>query len=160
MIPQYRRNGAARVYRDRAPGFAPAAIVMHATGGGAPGSGFRSVAQLHRYFARPGSRAASHYGIDRDGRIMQFVATGEAAFHVATPGWNDISIGIELLNDNSGTDPYPPAQVDAATRLVRWLATEYDIPLEAIVRHRDVQPADRSDPVAFPWAAWKAELAP
>ncbi|MCW2974301.1 MAG: N-acetylmuramyl-L-alanine amidase, negative regulator of AmpC, AmpD [Thermoleophilia bacterium] len=161
LVPQYRAAGSARVYRDRPASLAPGAIVVHGTGGGTPGSGFGSVFQLRAFFARPSARAASQYGIDRDGRILQFVPDDEAAFHVATNGWNDLSIGIELVNDNTGIDPFPSAQRDALTRLVRYLATRYDIPVEAVVRHRDVQPVDRSDPASnFPWAAWKRSLVP
>lgn len=155
-VAQYRLRG--RVFRARPDGYRPRAIVLHATGGGAPGSGFSTVRELHRFFARPAANAASHYAIGRDGTIARFVPDEEAAFHVATPGWNDISIGIELLNDNSGADPYPPAQLAAATRLVRWLGTRHGIPVEGVVRHRTVQPADRRDPVGFPWRAWLATL--
>ncbi|MCW2955319.1 MAG: N-acetylmuramoyl-L-alanine amidase [Thermoleophilia bacterium] len=159
LVPQYRAAGSARVYRERPAGFAPVAIVLHATGSGAPGSEFGSVDRLGSFFARPAARATSHYGVGRDGRILQFVGDEAAAFHVAARGWNDVSIGIELLNDNTGSQPFPRAQLMATTRLVRALAANYDIPLEAIVRHRDVQPADRSDPAGnFPWRAWRAAL--
>lgn len=158
LVRQYR--GHARVYRERPAGFMPAAIVVHGTGSGRPGSEFPSVEALGAFFASPSTRAAAHYGVGRDGRIMRYVRDEHAAFHVATPGWNDVSVGIELLNDNTGAQPFPEPQLAAATELVRHLAASYDIPLEAVVRHRDVQPADRSDPAAnFPWTEWKAGLA-
>jgi len=159
LIPQYRAGGDARVYRARPDGWRPTAIVMHASGSGAPGSEFGSLAKLQRFFARPAARSSAHYGVDRQGRVMRYVADDQAAFHTATPGWNDLSIGIELLNDNSGEQPFPPGQMRAVTRLVRHLASTYSIPAEAIVRHRDVQPEDRADPPRnFPWQTWVGSL--
>lgn len=157
LVPQYRPAGH-RVYRHRPSGFEPKAIVMHATGSGEPGSGFTTAHELGDFFARPTTRAASHYGIDRAGRIARYVDEEHAAFHVATPGWNDISIGIELLNDNSGQQDYPPAQLAAARRLVQSISARHEIPLEAIVTHASVQPSDRRDPVAFPWRGWRTSL--
>ena len=158
MLRRDRLGGRHRVHRDRPVGFTPAAIVVHATGGGEPGSGFGTLGELHRFFARPSARASSHYAIDRAGRILRMVDDDDAAFHVATAGWNDISIGIELLNDNSGAEAYPSAQLAALTQLVRTLGARYDIPVEAVVRHSTIQPEDRRDPVGFPWRSWLLSL--
>lgn len=154
-----RAGATTRVYRDRPPNYRPVAIVLHATGGGTPGSEFASLGALWRFFNRPAADASAHYAIDRSGRIAQFVGVDAAAFHVATPGWNDVSIGIELLNDNTGDQPFTPAQLRATTQLVRWLGSTYAIPVEGVVRHRTVQPADRSDPASnFPWQSWLRTL--
>lgn len=158
LVDQH-RPGGHRVYRQRPHGYAPKAIVMHATGSGEPGSGFSSARELGDYFARPSTHAAAHYGVDREGRVARYVDESNAAFHVATPGWNDISVGIELLNDNSGRQHYPAAQLTAARRLVQAIAARHDIPLEAVVTHASVQPSDRRDPVGFPWQRWHAGLA-
>ncbi|MCW2960472.1 MAG: N-acetylmuramoyl-L-alanine amidase [Thermoleophilia bacterium] len=160
LVPQDRVRRGERVFRSRPEGYDPAAIVIHATGSGAPGSAFRSVGELGRFFSRPAARAASHYGVGRGGEILRYVDDDDAAFHVATRGWNDISIGIELLNDNTGTQPFTAAQLAATSHLVRSLAVRHRIPLEGVVRHRDVQPTDRSDPARnFPWTAWRRALA-
>lgn len=157
-LRQARRGNHIGIYGERPSGFRPVAIVLHGTGSGRTASEFKSSEALARYFQRKGI-AASHYAIDRRGRITQFVSDDRAAFHVATPGWNDISIGIELLNDNSGKQPFPSAQIRATQQLVRYLGARYAIPVEAVVRHRDVQPADRSDPARnFPWTAFRASL--
>lgn len=157
LVEQYRPAGH-RVYRHRPAGFEPKAIVVHATGSGEPGSGFGDARELGEFFARPTTQAASHYGVDRAGRVARYVDEEHAAFHVATPGWNDISIGIELLNDNSGRQEYPRAQLLATRRLVQAIAARHDIPLEAVVTHASVQPEDRRDPVGFPWHAWRSGL--
>lgn len=158
LVDQYRPAGH-RVYRERPHGYEPKAIVMHATGSGEPGSGFSTARELGEFFARPSTHAAAHYGVDREGRVARYVDESHAAFHVATPGWNDVSIGIELLNDNSGRQGYPPAQLAAARRLVQAIAARHDIPLEGVVTHASVQPSDRRDPVGFPWRRWHASLA-
>lgn len=153
-------HGADRqVHRDRPPGFVPAAIVLHATGSGEPGVDVHSLDALRAFFARAGGPASAHYAIDRRGRVMRMVADDDAAFHVARPGWNDVSIGIELLNDNSGTEPFPVPQLESLTQLVRALGRRHGIPVEGVVRHRAIQPEDRSDPANnFPWRRWIATL--
>ncbi|MCW2962477.1 MAG: N-acetylmuramoyl-L-alanine amidase [Thermoleophilia bacterium] len=124
---------------------------MHATGSGKAGSEFESLDALGDFFQRQGV-AASHFAVDRRGRIMQYVREDQAAFHASRPGWNGISIGIELLNDNTGSQPFPDAQVVATRQLVQYLGTRYGIAAEAVVQHRDIQPEDRSDPaVNFRW---------
>ena len=157
LLQRERMGGEHRVHRDRPDGWRPTAIVLHATGSGEPGSGFTTLDETYRFFARPAARASAHFAIDRAGRVLQLVDVDDAAFHVATPGWNDVSIGIELLNDNSG-EPYPAAQRAALTQLVRTLGVQFGIPVEGVVRHATVQPSDRRDPVAFPWRAWLGTL--
>ncbi len=58
-----------------------------------------------------------HYVIGRDGRIEIGVPESEAATHAV--GWNQRSIGIELVNNGDGSDPFSTAQIEALVRLVR-----------------------------------------
>ena len=160
MLRQTRHDGHVGLYTDRAPGFRPVAVVLHATGSGEPGSEFPDTESLGAFFQRQGV-AASHYGIARDGTIAQYVDDRYAAYHVSRPGWNGISIGIELLNDNTGTQPFPPAQLRAARALITTLGARYGIPVEAVVPHHAIQPEDRSDPAAnFPWSSFVGSLVP
>jgi N-acetyl-anhydromuramyl-L-alanine amidase AmpD len=152
-------DGHVGLYTDRPAGYRPVAVVLHATGSGQPGSEFPDTTMLGAFFQRQGV-AASHYGIGRDGTIAQYVDDRYAAFHVSRPGWNGISIGIELLNDNTGTQPFPPAQLRAARTLITTLGKRYGIPVEAVVPHHAIQPEDRSDPAPnFPWQAFVDSLA-
>ena len=158
MLRQTRHDGHAGLFTARPDGFRPVAVVLHATGSGMPGSEFPDTASLGAFFQRQGV-AASHYGISRDGTIAQYVDERYAAFHVSRPGWNGISIGIELLNDNTGDQAFPPAQLRAARTLVTTLGARYGIPVEGVVPHRAIQPEDRSDPASnFPWDAFVASL--
>jgi N-acetylmuramoyl-L-alanine amidase len=71
-----------------------------------------------------------HFYIDRDGRIESWVDIDRVAHHVR--GYNDRSIGIELVNNgrwpdwlHSGnqemSDPYPAVQINALAALLRKL---------------------------------------
>lgn len=147
-----------RNHNSRPPGSRPSAILLHGTGSGAPGSGNENFTTLRRWF-NSSRQVSAHYAVDRKGTVVQFVADSRRAWHVAAPGWNDISIGIELINDNSGTQPFPRAQMEATRALVQQLGKIHDIPVEFVYRHRDVQPWDRADPAYnFPFAQFKASL--
>lgn len=115
-----------------------------------------------------------HYVIDREGRVEAGVPESMAATHAT--GWNQRSIGIELVNNGDGRDPFPDVQVDALVRLARDIRARYPaIALARVLRHSDVDhstfPADtfgaactafrrKEDPGdAFPWDAFKAALA-
>lgn len=158
LLSQTRHDGHAGLFTSRPNGYGPVAIVIHATGSGNAGSEFASLDALGDFFQRQGV-AASHFAVDRRGRIMQFVSEDRAAFHVSRPGWNGISIGIELLNDNTGSQPFPVAQMRATRQLVKYLGTRHGIAAEAVVQHRDIQREDRSDPASnFRWDAFTRSL--
>ena len=159
LLRQTRRDGHVGLFTSRPDGFRPVAVVLHATGSGVADSEFPDTGALGAFFQRQGV-AASHYGIGRDGSIEQYVDERQAAFHVSRPGWNGISIGIELLNDNTGTQPFPPAQLRSARNLIQTLGERYGIPVEGVVTHRAIQPEDRSDPASnFRWKPFVASLA-
>jgi N-acetylmuramoyl-L-alanine amidase len=121
-----------------------------------------------------GTGNSGHYYIDRDGRIEEYAPPGRIAHH--TRGWNDRSIGIELVN--SGRFPhwldsrhqamderYTDAQIAALIALLQWLCGEAPA-LTQIAGHEDLDrdEVDASDDPAmkvrrkrdpgplFPWA--------
>ncbi len=76
---------------------------------------------------------SGHYYVDRDGRLEQWVDCARIAHHVR--GFNERSVGIELVNTgrypdwlDSGqqtmTEPYPQAQIDALIELLNLLRAE------------------------------------
>lgn len=114
-----------------------------------------------------------HYVIGRDGVVVAGVPESFAATHAT--GWNQRSIGIELVNDGDGIDPFPPVQVDALVRLVRELRTRHPgIAASRVLRHSDVDRRSfavdqhgagcdayrrKEDPgAAFPWDAFRAAI--
>ena len=114
-----------------------------------------------------------HYVIGRDGTVVSAVPEDLAASHAI--GWNQRSIGIELVNNGDGTDPFPAAQIAALVRLAREIRKRHgDVALERVLRHSDVDhtmfPAEtfgagcaayrrKLDPgAAFPWEAFRVAL--
>lgn len=100
-------------------------------------------------------RVSAHFLIRRDGRLVQFVACTQRAWHAGESSWrnrsrcNDFSIGVEL--EGTDTRPYTAAQYRALGRLARALMRRY--PIADIVGHSDVAPGRKTDPgPAFDWA--------
>jgi N-acetylmuramoyl-L-alanine amidase/AmpD protein len=62
---------------------------------------------------------------------------------------NDFSIGIELVNRNDGTDPFPEAQLVSLRELLRAIQTRH--PIRNIIPHYECAypPGRKSDPVGF-----------
>ncbi len=117
---------------------------------------------------------SGHYYIDRDGRLLRFVADERIAHHCF--GYNPRSIGIELVNlgryphwtdsrHQQFSQPYTPAQTAALRTLLAQLCQQH-ANLRRIAGHEDLdrrlEPASddatillprRRDPgPLFPWA--------
>src|SRR5262249_24480111 len=65
---------------------------------------------------------------------------------------NDFSIGIELVNLNDGTDPFPEPQIQALRDLLKAIIAEH--PITHIVHHYECAdpPGRKSDPAGFDFA--------
>ncbi|PIQ23402.1 hypothetical protein COW36_15820 [bacterium (Candidatus Blackallbacteria) CG17_big_fil_post_rev_8_21_14_2_50_48_46] len=131
-------------HNERPAGARISAIVLHHT---AMAGNAQAVA---RFFANPKAGVSSHYVIDRDGSIVQPVADNLRSWHAGKSEFNgvgnvnDFSIGIEICNLGDSLEPYSDAQYDGIIRLVAWLVSTYQVPLESITRHRDIAiPAGR-----------------
>ena len=101
---------------------------------------------------------SSHYIIDTEGRIIQLVPEDKVAWHAGKSFWrgesglNASSIGIELQNPTLGQTPFPPAQIDAFSKLARDIIERYQIDPRLIVAHSDIAPTRKVDVgKAFPW---------
>jgi N-acetylmuramoyl-L-alanine amidase len=124
---------------------APDMIVIHSTGGptcnarGEPiwvpaGELRENLEAIERH-----PKLGVHYMIDRGGRVVSSVPEDRVAHHVLT--FSERSIGIELVNDGDGLDPYPEPQLEALVGLVRGLARRHGIVAGNVKRHSDL---DRS----------------
>ncbi|MBS0432635.1 MAG: N-acetylmuramoyl-L-alanine amidase [Proteobacteria bacterium] len=93
-----------------------------------------------------GSGNSGHWYVDRDGSLHRFVEETRIAHH--TRGWNERSIGIELVNTGRYpdwfdtrrqvmTEPYPHTQIDALLALLRRLRGECP-DLRWIAGHEDL----------------------
>lgn len=112
--------------------------------------------RAHPFFAAlTGLRVSSHFVLERDGRITQFVSCDARAWHAGAsvhrgrPRCNDFSIGIELV----GTDfaPFADAQYDALARLTAALRARYA--LAAVCGHSDIARGRKTDP--GPYFDWQ-----
>jgi N-acetyl-anhydromuramoyl-L-alanine amidase len=110
----------------------------------------------HSFFGQLGDlRVSSHFLVERDGCITQFVSCVDRAWHAGASAFggrercNDFSIGIEL----EGTDftPFTDAQYAALGRLVPALARAY--PLAHARGHSEIAHDRKTDPGPFfDWA--------
>lgn len=126
----------------------PRLIVLHATAG----------TNSREWLAKTssGERLASiHRLISKDGTIYKIVPDDLIAFHVGfsmlgnDTNLNDNALGIELENLNSGTDPYPLAQLQScAKQIVEWWGAYGYLPLLA---HAQVDTRGKTDPRGFDW---------
>ena len=80
-----------------------------------------------------------HYMIDRDGTLRASVPEDRVAYHVL--GFSGRSIGIELVNDGDGVDPFPEPQLASLVKLLRDIVQRRGIVRDGVQRHSDV---DRS----------------
>jgi len=142
-------------------GAAISLIVLHATVG--------SFDSSIDWLCNPASRVSINYLIDRSGATYQLVPDSEAAWHAGRSAHHGMdsaaiqhaSIGIELVNKNTGRDPYPAAQLDACRLLCRSLVARYHIAARDVVRHLDIaMPKGRkTDPAGFPdWDAFVGSM--
>ena len=95
-------------------------------------------------------RVSAHFVIDRKGKITQFVATDNRAWHAGISSWlgrencNDFSIGIEMIDDQR--QPFTQKQYTETARLCKTLMQHYPITRERIVGHQDIAPGREWDP--------------
>ena len=130
-------------------------IVIHKTGG------TPSLSSLASFFQTDTNGANTHFGIDLDGSVGQFVllkdgAAGNCCLEAGhDPYWdsymaqygnlNLCTISIEHIDptqDNSTTPPQ--AQLNASFALVKWLVQKFGIPLDHIKTHASLDPIDRA----------------
>ncbi len=143
-------------FDDRPPGTAIDTILLHDTE--TPGISLARTIASH--FASPRSGVSAHFIIGKGGEIVQCVPEEKRAFHAGPSLFrgrdrvNDYSLGIELVNGQTGSDPFTAAQYAALGRLVRHLVARFEIPTDRIIGHHDVtnRPAIKRDPAPnFDW---------
>ena len=123
-------------------------IILHSTETGRPADAVRVIHSWNRGMRHPGAQ----YIVDRDGTIYQTVDPEYGTVHVdihRTLGGvnNDNTVGIEIVH--TGEQEYTAKQLDKVTKLVSYLQGRFSVTDDHILRHGDVQPSDRHDPVAF-----------
>lgn len=128
----------------------PKLIAIHYTAGGTAASARQG------FLAANGSGGASngenpntcaHYVIDTDGAIWALVPTSIRCRHVI--GINHTAIGIEVAATSEDQIFGRPAQLASLIKLTRWLQSKYQIPLDHVVGHGEVNPVTKPQPAAM-----------
>jgi N-acetylmuramoyl-L-alanine amidase len=116
---------------------------------------------IARHFRNPDSAVSAHFIIGKRGEILQCVPEEWRAWHAGESyldGFdhlNDISLGIELVNAQTGRDPFPGAQLRSLEGLLVHLMMRHEVPWSRVLGHRQVtlKPDVKRDPADnFPWA--------
>lgn len=129
---------------------------------GAPGD----AARWKRFFdAHPS--LGIHYIVDRAGTVLSSTSEDRTANHAL--GHIEGTIGIELVHNGDGVEPFGDKQIDALINLIKEIRTRHTVPIQNIKSHDEVDTRtflcggkrikSRSDPGAnFPWPRLRAAL--
>jgi len=124
--------------------------------------GNRLDCDAHPYFEQlRGLRVSAHFLIRRNGEVVQFVSTGERAWHAGVSLFrgrercNDFSIGIELEGCDSAH--FDDAQYAVLADLTRALQARH--PLADVAGHEHIAPGRKTDPGPyFDWERYRKSL--
>ncbi len=119
------------------------------------------------WLATPSSKVSYHVLVGRDGTVYMAVHPDRRAWHAGISSLNGVadcngySVGVCLSNTNSGTEPYPLAQVAAAVGVCARLCQHYGIATADIVSHAAVAlpPGRKTDPKGLDLAAFRLAVA-
>jgi len=112
-------------------------LIIHMDGGGwapakdgKPGHAVRgSIGGVFTEFNTAGKGKSAHFGVDKDGTIVQFLDTSRSAFAVdGTRGGVD-SYWISVENIAIPGDELTDAQIEACADIFRWLHQTENVPL-------------------------------
>lgn len=109
-----------------------------------------------------------HYVVDREGVALASTPEDRTANHALNN--NDRTIGIELVHDGDGKEPFGQKQIDGLVALIKAIRSRHPVPIENIKGHSDVDVRTfncggksyktKMDPGDnFPWAQVRAALA-
>jgi len=111
------------------------------------------------------NRVASHYLVNREGKIYQLAPDKAIAYHAGKSimpdgsrknAINNFSIGIELIYKEE--DSPNEIQYQALVWLVKTLKEKYNISNENILGHKDISTTDKTDPWNFDWSYFRSLL--
>lgn len=111
--------------------------------------------QAHPYFERiRGMQVSSHFYIERNGQVWQFVSVDDRAWHAGQSSFmgrgdcNDFSVGVEL--EGLEGQLFEPAQYKSLSALCKQL--QLICPIAHVVGHEHIAPGRKFDPGAgFDW---------
>src|SRR5436190_18104772 len=71
-----------------------------------------------------------HYVVDRDGVVLASTPEDRIANHALDN--NETAVGIELVHNGDGQEPFGDGQIDALVRLLRSIRSRHDVPIANI----------------------------
>ena len=109
----------------------------------------------HEYFKEIRDlKVSSHFLIDREGQVTQFVSVYKRAWHAGKSNFenedncNDFSIGIEMIGSDNSI--FENKQYASLKKLIKSLKKVFPKILEDnIVGHSDIAPGRKTDPGPF-----------
>lgn len=118
-----------------------------------------TLAGTDSWFRNPAAKVSAHYGVSRDGHIVQWVSDDNTAWHAGSvirptapivlerPGVNPNSYSIGIENEGFAHQAPTPQQLASLVELVVHLSHIHAIPLlrRHIVGHREIR-ADKTCP--------------
>lgn len=128
-------------------GYKPEIIVIHISAG--------SLTSMTSWFSTPLSQASSHYGVGKDGTILQYVEEENKAwtqgrvnnptFKLYKPGINPNLYCISIENEGQDLVDGTPLQYDALRELIKDIAKRWNIPLDRdhIIGHYQIDAINR-----------------
>ncbi len=145
-------------FEERKNGARPSFLIIHYTETQGPqvAEGYFTGALAHP----TGGRVSTHYMIDENGSITQYVDEDKRAWHAGISYWdgnediNSSSIGIELVNPGRkyGYRRFSAAQMQALVALAKDIVQRHNIPAHRVLGHSDVAPTRKVDPgELFDW---------
>lgn len=108
-----------------------------------------------------------HYIVDRAGKVLASTPENRQANHALRN--NEGTIGIELVHNGDGIEPFSDKQIDALIKLMRSIRSRHPIAVENVRGHAEVDTRtfvcgrlvikSRQDPGAnFPWTMLRHAL--
>lgn len=94
------------------------AVILHS-------SASATATSLFGWFSNPSAQASSHFHVDFDGNVEQYLGTDHVSW--ANRDGNPRSVTIET--QGKGTEPWTERQIKALVDLVDWICATHDIPV-------------------------------
>lgn len=114
-------------------------LVLHHTGGHGLGATIRTLESARD---AEGTQYATHYVVDRDGKVYQIRPDSDILYHIGSSKRNDVvnqnSLGVEIIGKNSSD--FTPEQIVAVKSLSSQLKKKYGISSDRIFGHGEIAP--------------------
>ncbi|MFD8116310.1 N-acetylmuramoyl-L-alanine amidase [Streptomyces microflavus] len=125
---------------DRPDDFGIDRVIIHVTQG--------SFDSAVRVFQDPAHRAATHYIVGQDGRVVQMIRELDVAYQAGNRSFNERAVGIEHEGFVDRPKDLTKAMYESSARLTASICARHGIPIdrEHIIGHVEVPGTDHTDP--------------